>query len=263
MRNAVTFAAIRETFMHCLGMRQAMALVAFGNRHVLFRMTGRTGNFAVLGLARDQRGQSRIVTRSAQFRRRAVRVGNGQRHMRLVTGRAVGLGHRLGVSFVAHHALGDVAVGIGMTEITGKRFMHARVGNHLLLRSSMATHANGLLLTLDGDVQRFMRVMAAEAVIDFVVGAALVALAALRDVVGDGRPVAGMTGCAVDFRFVGRTICFDLRGLLAVTLDAVVGSQHCLSSQSGVIQARYERNCKNCDQQVFHLRLGQHTTSFA
>jgi hypothetical protein len=150
-----------------------------------------------------------------------------------------------------------------MAEVAGKRFMHARVRNHLLLRTGMTTHANGLLFALDGDIQGFMRVMAAEAVIDFVMGAALVALAALRDVVGNDRPVAGMTGCAVDFRFVGRTICFDLCGLLTVALDAVVGSQHCIGSQGGVIQARYERNCENCDQQVFHLRLGQHTTSFA
>lgn len=198
----MTFAAIRETRVHRLGMRQAMALLTFRNRHVFFRMTGRTGNLAVLGLAPDQRGQSRIVTGRTQFGRRAVRVGNGQRHMGLVTGRAVGLGHRLGVSFVTHHALGDVAVGIGMTEITGKGFMHARVRNHLLLRSSMTTHTNGLLLTLDGDVQGFMRIMTAKAIVDFVVRATLMALAALRDVIGNDRSMAGMTGRAVDFRFV-------------------------------------------------------------
>ena len=83
--------------------------------------------------------------------------------MGLVTGRAVALGHRLGMPFVAHHALGNVAVGIGMAEVAGKRFMHARVRNHLLLRTGMTTHANGLLFALDGDIQGFMRVMAAEA----------------------------------------------------------------------------------------------------
>ena len=202
VRHAVTFTAVRETFMHCLGMRQAMALLTFRNRHVLFRMTGRTGNLAVLGLARDQRGQSRIVTCSAKLRCRVVRVGNGQRHMSLVTGRAVSLGHRLGVSFVAGHTLGNVAMGVGMTEITGKFFMLARVGNHLLLRTSMTTHTNSLLLARDADVQGFMRVMAAKTVIDFVVRATLMALAALRDVVGNDRPMAGMTGRAVDFRFV-------------------------------------------------------------
>ena len=122
--------------------------------------------------------------------------------MGLVTGRAVALGHRLGMPFVAHHALGNVAVGIGMAEVAGKRFMHARVRNHLLLRTGMTTHANGLLFALDGDIQGFMRVMAAEAVIDFIVRGAGMALAALRDVVGDGRPMAGMAGGAIDFRFV-------------------------------------------------------------
>ena len=67
--------------------------------------------------------------------------------MSLVTGRAVGLGHRFGVTLMAGHALGNIAVGIGMTEIAGKGFMHARVRNHLLLRASMTTHTNGLLLT--------------------------------------------------------------------------------------------------------------------
>ena len=55
VRHAVTFTAVRETLVHRLGMRQAMALLTFRNRHVLFRVTGGTGNFAVLGLARDQR----------------------------------------------------------------------------------------------------------------------------------------------------------------------------------------------------------------
>jgi hypothetical protein len=182
VRHAVTFTTVRETFMHRLGMRQAMALLTLRNRHVLFRMTGRTGDLAVLGLARDQRGQSRVVTCSAKLRCRVIRVGDGQRHMGLVTGRAVALGHRLGMPFVAHHALGNVAVGIGMAEITGKRFMHARVRNHLLLRTSMTTHTNGLLFAIDGDIQGFMRVMAAEAVIDFVVRAAIMALAALQSI---------------------------------------------------------------------------------
>ena len=62
MRHAVTFAAIRETFVHRLGMRQTVTFLTFGDRLVLVHMTGRTGHLAVLGLARDQRGQSRIVT---------------------------------------------------------------------------------------------------------------------------------------------------------------------------------------------------------
>ena len=58
----MTFSAVRETCVHRLGMRQAMARLTFRNRHVFFSMTGRTGDLAVLGIAPDQRGQSRIVT---------------------------------------------------------------------------------------------------------------------------------------------------------------------------------------------------------
>ena len=60
--HAVTFTAIRETLVHRLGMRQAVAAFAFRDRLVFVRMTGCTGKLAVLGLAFDQGGQSRIVT---------------------------------------------------------------------------------------------------------------------------------------------------------------------------------------------------------
>jgi len=145
------------------------------------------------------------------------------------------------VTFVAAQALGDVAVGIGMAEITGKGFMHARVRNHLLLRTSMTTHTNGLLLTLDGDVQRFMRVMAAKTVIDLIMCAAFMALIALGDIVCHDWAVPGMTGRAIDFGFVGGPVCLDLRGLLSVAFDTVIGSQDCLCGQSRMTQANHER----------------------
>jgi hypothetical protein len=143
--------------------------------------------------------------------------------------------------FVTHHALGNVAVGIGMTEITGKFFMLARVGNHLLLRTSMTTYTNGLLLTLNGDVQGFMRIMAAKTVIDLIMCAAFMALTALGDIVCYAWAVPGMTGRAVDFGFVGGPVCLDLRGLFSVAFDTVIGSQDRLCGQSRMTHANHER----------------------
>jgi hypothetical protein len=132
-------------------------------------------------------------------------------------------------------------MGVGMTEITGKFFMLARVGNHLLLRTSMTTHTNSLLLARDADVQGFMRVMAAKTVIDLIMCTAFMALTALGDVVCHAWAVSGMTGRAVDFGFVGGPVCLDLRGLFSVAFDTVIGSQDGLCGQSRMTQANHER----------------------
>jgi len=145
------------------------------------------------------------------------------------------------VTFVAGHALGNVAVGIFMTEIAGKRLMHARIRNHLLFGASVTTHTNGLLLARDADVQGFMRIMTAKTIIDLIMCAAFMALATLGDIVCYAWPVPGMTGRAVDFGFVGGPVCLDLRGLFSVAFDTVIGSQDGLCGQSRMTQANHER----------------------
>jgi len=242
-------------------MRQTVAIATFRDRLVLLCVTRRAGNFAVLGLAISQGSESRIVTGSAKLRCRAVRISNGQRHMGLVTGRTVCLSHRLGVTFVAGHTLGNVAMGIGMTEVTGKGLMHARVGNHLLFGPGVTTHANGLLLARDADVQGLMGIMATKTIVYLIMCTAFMALTALGDIVCYAWPVSGMTGRAVDFGFVGGTVCLDFRGLFTVTFDTVIGGQNCLCSQSRMTQENQERYCENCDQQVVYLTLGHHTSS--
>ena len=220
----MTFPAFRETGMHRLGMWLTVAAAAFRDRLMLISVTSCTGNLGVLGLTLGQYSGNRIVTRSAKFRCRAVRISDGQRHMGLVACRTVGLSHRLGVWLMTCRTLGNVAVGIGMAEIAGKGCMMTRVRNHLLFGAGVTTHANGLLLALDADVQGLMRVVTAETIVDLVMCAAFVALAALGDIVRYAWPVSGMTGPAVDFGFVGRAVCLDLCRLFSVTLDAVIGS---------------------------------------
>ena len=220
----MTFPAFRETGMHRLGMWLTVAAAAFRDRLMLISVTSCTGNLGVLGLTLGQYSGNRIVTRSAKFRCRAVRISDGQRHMGLVACRTVGLSHRLGVWLMTCRTLGNVAVGIGMAEIAGKGCMMTRVRNHLLFGAGVTTHANGLLLALDADVQGLMRVVTAETIVDLVMCAAVVALAALGDIVRYAWPVSGMTGPAVDFGFVGRAVCLDLCRLFSVTLDAVIGS---------------------------------------
>jgi len=58
MSDIMAIATLRETLMHGLGMRQAMAISTLGHCLVLGGVTGRTGNLAVLSLACGKRCKS-------------------------------------------------------------------------------------------------------------------------------------------------------------------------------------------------------------
>lgn len=94
MGDTVAVTAFREAFVHGLGMRHAMAVVACADIRVLAGMTGHTVDMAMLGLACGKRRKSAVVAGGTQRGRRVCRICHGQRHVRLVAGCAVCLGHR-------------------------------------------------------------------------------------------------------------------------------------------------------------------------
>lgn len=181
----MALAAFRELLVDPFGMRQTMAVRTSRNGLVLALVAGHTGELAMLSLACSQRRVNRIVTSGTQSGGRGVRVHQLERLVRFVAGRAVVLRHRLGMRFMAVRTGRHAGVGISMAEVTSEGCVLAGAGLHLLDRTGVTGVTNLLLLALDGDVQRLVRVMAIKAGnLDFVMGATLVAVAALRNIVG-------------------------------------------------------------------------------
>jgi hypothetical protein len=122
---------------------------------------------------------------------------------------------------MAVNTIRDGAVGISMTEITGKGFVLARTGDHLLVWTGMAGDTDRLVLTIKVNIQRLMRVVTTEAVFNFVVGTAFMTIITVGDVVFRARAMPFMAGLAINFRLVGCTVCSDLCRLFIVTFDTV------------------------------------------
>ena len=123
---------------------------------------------------------------------------------------------------VTLNTIRDGAVGISMTEVTGKGCMLARADSHLLVRTGVTGDTDLLVLALQADIQRLVRIVATEAVVNFVVRTALVAITAARDIFCNARPMAFMAGLAINFGFVGRAVCSDLRGLFSMAFGTII-----------------------------------------
>ena len=67
------------------------------------------------------------------------------------------------MGIMTRDTLRDVPVGISVTEVAGKGCMLARVVDQLLFRSAVTGHADLLLFADNADIQRLMRIVAAEA----------------------------------------------------------------------------------------------------
>lgn len=124
---------------------------------------------------------------------------------------------------MAGEAFGDIAMGLGMAEGTGKGGVRARVVCHLLFRRGVTGDTDLLLIADNTDFQRLMGVVAADARFgDFVVGTSRMAVAAGRNVVLRNRAMSLMALLAIDFSLMGTTICGDLLRFLAVAFDTVI-----------------------------------------
>jgi len=206
----VAVSALREFRMHARCMGLAMTISTLRHSFVLVSMTFDTGDSLVLGLGRQQLVISRAVTGRTQSVLGRTRILKHQRLMRLVANGTIRCTHLFGVRCMALQAGRHVAMSIGMTEITSELGMHARIGLELSILLHMTAQAFRLEFAFQDNIERLMRVMAAHALIKRIVITALVAQATLRNVLGAGRPVAGMAVKTVNLFFVCRPSRPDL-----------------------------------------------------
>lgn len=251
--NIMALTTFRETLVHAVSVRQAMTISTLWNRHVLVSVTGCARDLAVLGLARGKRCKSRIMTRSTELRLSRCRISQTKWFVSLVTSGAVSLSHQLAVRLVAINAVRDITVGVCMAEVTGEACVHARACNHLLVRTRVAGDANHFMLTVQGDVERLMWVVAVQAgSFNFIVGASFMAITTNRDIFGRAGAMPFMTGLAINFSLVRRAICRDLSWLLTVTLDTVRYGQNSVFSNGNRAKTSNESHRKSCNQQFLH-----------
>jgi len=92
--------------------------------------------------------------------------------MRLMTGRTVRLGHVGRVRRMTGNTFRNSAVASGVAEVTGEGRVLARAGHHLLVGTGMTGDTNLLVFSGQGDIQRLVRIVATEAVLNLVMGAA-------------------------------------------------------------------------------------------
>ena len=148
-----------------------------------------------------------------------------------MTSGAISLSHRFGMRLVAVNTVRDVAVSICVTEGTGKSCVRARAGNHLLVRTGVTRDADDLMLAFKTDIQRLMRIVAAKTVFNFIVSTTLVTVSTAGDIVFHSGPMPFVTGLAINFCFVRRTTCSDLRRLFIMALGTIINGQYSLPSQ--------------------------------
>jgi len=175
--------AFRETLVHAVSVRQAMAISTFRNRHVLVSVTGRTSDLAVLGRACSKSCESRVVTRSTELRVSRCRICQSKWLMSLMTSCTVSLSHQFVMRFVAINTARDGAVGVCMAEVTSESCVLAWACNHLLVRTRVTGDTNNFVLAFQSNVERLVRVVAAQArSFYFIVSAAFMTVTTSRNV---------------------------------------------------------------------------------
>ena len=112
---------------------------------------------------------------------------------------------------------------IGMTEITSEGRVLAWAGNHLLVGTSMTRNTNRLMLTLKGDIQWLVRIVATEARrFNFVVRTAIMTITTVGDIVFNTRAMPFVAGLTINLCLMRGSICSDLCWLLTMTLGTVI-----------------------------------------
>jgi hypothetical protein len=164
------------------------------------------------------------VTCSTKLRSRVSRIHEFKRLMRLVTSRTILLGHGLGVRLMTINTVRNISMGIHVAEVTSEGLVLARASSHLLTRTRVTGDTNSLVLAFEVHIQRLMRVMAAEAILYFVVSAAVMTIITIRNVVFRAGTMTLMTSLAIDLSLVRRTVCCNFSRLLCMTLGTVINS---------------------------------------
>ena len=173
----------RETLVHAVSMRQTVAICTLRNHHVLVSVAGCARDLTVFGLARGKSCKSCVVTSGTELRLCRCRITQPKWFVGLVTSGAVSLSHQLAVRFVTINTVRDVAVGVCMAEVTSESCMLARACNHLTVRTRVTGNANDFVLAFQGNVERLMWVVAAQARSFYlIVSAAFMAVTTRRDI---------------------------------------------------------------------------------
>ena len=255
MCRVVAFAALRELGMNAGSVRHAVAIAALRNNFVFVGVAHDAGDIVVLGLAGLQLGECHVVASSTHDVLGCVRVLKQRRCVGSVAGCTVVLRHVAGVNVVTLGAGRNIAVGVGVAEITGNFRVRARSSNKLGILLGMTGETFCFQLTIENDIEGLVRVVAGEAVGQCIVIAPLVALGAGRNIVLADRAVAVVTIDTVNLFFVCGTGISDLLRFLTVTLAAIVnrefGGQRACREQDKRAQQQ-DREQVLCGRVAFH-----------
>lgn len=126
---------------------------------------------------------------------------------------------------MAGHAIRRVAMGIGMTVVTGNLAVDARVGVHFLALLGVAGQTLHFQFAGQGDLEGLMRVMTAVARVQGVMIGPDVTVRTGRNIAGTHGAMLGVTVKAVDGKLVRCTVIGDLTGFQGVAFDAVVNGE--------------------------------------
>lgn|SRR6056297_507166 len=126
---------------------------------------------------------------------------------------------------MASHAVRRVAMGVGMTVVTGNLAVNARIGFHFLALLGVAGKAFHFQLAGQGHLEGLMRIMTSVARVECVMVGAHVTFSTGRNIVGAHGAVLNVAVKAVDGHLMRCTVFGDLSGFQNVAFDAVVNGE--------------------------------------
>ena len=235
MGDAVAIAAIGELLMDAARMGSTVAVGTRRHHLVALGVAGHTGNILVFVGAGHQQLIGGLMAGGAVGVGRFGAIGHGRRHVRLMADTAVGLSLLCRVGFMTLHTLGNHTLLVGMTEAAGKQRMLARIGIQLRLLGIVAGETGRGHIPGQSDFQRPVRVMAAHALRQLVMGLAFMAHAALRNIIRNLRRMTDVAILTGNGRLMLGPGGSDIGRLLVVTLNAVT------AGQSGILRQRIPR----------------------
>lgn len=226
MGNAMALAALREVFVHNLGMRFTVTGGALRDHFVRLLVTGGAGQFGMSGRVVLQLPEDITMTGGTLRGGHVVGIGDLARHMRLVAGQTILLLHILAVRGVTMHAVGNHAVLAAMTGGTAHLGMFAFILLKLGHLVGVAGQAGLGDVFADADNQRRMRiVVAGEAVGQLKMGRAFMAVAAARDNVAVSGGMAVVTFDTGHLGSMSLAAAGNIAGGLIMALDTVIRGQ--------------------------------------
>lgn len=145
-------------------------------------------------------------------------------------------------------------MGVSVAEVTGYFSMHTRIGGYLGALLVMTGQALAGQFAGQGDFQWFVRVVAAVATDQLIVGATGMTVSAGGNVVGTGRAMLGVAVETIDSKLMGSAIFRNLLRFEAVTLDTIIHLQGCGKQRGTGRNQQYQRQQKACQELTGYTR---------